>query len=108
MGLTSSKTDLDSSRYPKTVCVAVDDSQCSLDALKWATRNFIKNPKDKLLVLNVVRPHGSVMDKIEMWPTPTAGDLQRADNLLERYREEATAAGASNVTPVRLVCLLHV
>ncbi|KAK9816656.1 hypothetical protein WJX72_003354 [[Myrmecia] bisecta] len=85
----------------KRVCVAVDDTPASGEALQWAARNIVC-PQDELHLVTVVKPRGPspnemYLDSASPWVEPAKEDSRAAQQLVDRYAQQARQIGLQHV-----------
>ncbi|KAL4435195.1 hypothetical protein ABPG77_001877 [Micractinium sp. CCAP 211/92] len=91
---------------PRKVCIAVDQSETSQNALKWAARSVV-NPGDKVALFTVLHPSpeselqagvGAAAGGVRTAPIPVRveadpKDLQQTQAFLEGCKQQVVAAG---------------
>eukprot|EP01024_Parvocaulis_polyphysoides_P042158 TRINITY_DN3862_c0_g2_i1.p1 TRINITY_DN3862_c0_g2~~TRINITY_DN3862_c0_g2_i1.p1 ORF type:complete len:160 (-),score=26.10 TRINITY_DN3862_c0_g2_i1:1317-1796(-) len=93
----------------RKVCLAVDDSTLSSDAVQWAAKNIL-SPQDEVHLLTIVKPVPLVSDDMEQpsvpWLRPPKEDYQAANSVLERLNSMLNMSGIQNVQKDRLVSMI--
>eukprot|EP01026_Neomeris_dumetosa_P077149 TRINITY_DN83117_c0_g1_i10.p1 TRINITY_DN83117_c0_g1~~TRINITY_DN83117_c0_g1_i10.p1 ORF type:complete len:161 (-),score=20.92 TRINITY_DN83117_c0_g1_i10:70-552(-) len=84
----------------RKVCLAVDDSGLSREAVMWAAGNIL-TPEDEVHLLTVVEPVPLISDEMDKpgvpWIKPSAKELSQANSVLQNLSESLKNMGISKV-----------
>eukprot|EP01023_Acetabularia_acetabulum_P008950 TRINITY_DN13943_c0_g1_i8.p4 TRINITY_DN13943_c0_g1~~TRINITY_DN13943_c0_g1_i8.p4 ORF type:complete len:130 (-),score=17.23 TRINITY_DN13943_c0_g1_i8:1737-2126(-) len=93
----------------RKICLAVDDSTLSSQAVQWAAKNIL-TPMDEVHLLTVVKPVPLISDDMEQpsipWLRPPSEDYQSASQVLDRFNSMLRSQGIDNVQKGRMVSLI--
>eukprot|EP01025_Chloroclados_australasicus_P039027 TRINITY_DN4029_c0_g1_i1.p2 TRINITY_DN4029_c0_g1~~TRINITY_DN4029_c0_g1_i1.p2 ORF type:complete len:161 (-),score=19.31 TRINITY_DN4029_c0_g1_i1:438-920(-) len=90
----------------RKICLAVDESDLSHDAVHWAASNLL-TPEDEVHLLTIVKPMPVITDDMDQpsvpYIKPPPEDLQAANKTLEKLSLQLRNFGIQNVQSGHMV-----